>query len=66
MKYFTGAIVLALFLGTSEAIVLKSRSIDTEYEDTVKEEEDNVKSKHSKEGISKRLAELQSKDKEII
>ena len=59
MKVIKSAIVLALFLGCTEAIVSKSRNIDTEYEDTVKEEEDQVKSKHSKMGIEQRLADLQ-------
>ena len=59
MKVIKGAIVLALFLGQTSAIVSKSRSIDsTEYEDSVKEEEDQVKSKTNKEGIAGRLAEL--------
>ena len=66
MKVLKGAIVLALFLGTSQAIVLKTSSIDTEYEDSVKEEEDSIKSSHSKAGITKRLAELQAKDSEIV
>ena len=47
MKVIKSLIVIALFLGTSEAIVSKSRSKDAEYEENVKEEEDNVKSKHS-------------------
>ena len=67
MKVIKGAIVLALFLGQTSAIVSKSRTIDsTEYEDNMKEEEDAQKSKTNKEGIAARLAELQRKDQEII
>lgn len=66
MKVIRGAIVLALFLAQTEAIVSRQRNIDTEYEESVKEEEDQVKSKHSKQGIANRLAELQRKDQEII
>ena len=67
MKVIKGAVVLALFLGQTSAIVSKSRNIDsTEYEDNMKEEEDAQKSKTNKEGIATRLAELQRKDQEII
>ena len=66
MKVIKGAIVLALFLGCADAIVVKSSSIDNEYEDKVIEEEDNLKSKHSKDGIDKTLNELTQKDVEII
>ena len=66
MKVIKGAIVLALFLGCTEAINLKSSSIDNEYEDKVIEEEDNLKSKHSKDGIDKKLTELQKNDVQII
>ena len=66
MKVIKGAIVLALFLGCSEAISVRSSSIDNEYEDKVIEEEDNLKSKHSKDGIEKKLTELTGKDVQLI
>lgn len=40
MKAIKFGIVLALFLGYTDAIAIKSSSIDTDYEDKVVEEED--------------------------
>ena len=66
MKVIKGAIVLALFLGSTEAIAIKSSAIDNEYEEKVNEEEDTLKSNHTKENIEKKLSELQQKDIQII
>ena len=66
MKVIKGAFVLALFLGYSEAIALKSSAIDLEYEEKVVEEEDNQKSKKTKESIENHVTELQEKDTQIM
>jgi len=66
MKVIKGAIVIALFLGCTEAIAIKSSAIDNEYEEKVNSEEEDLKSKKSKDSIEKTLAELQEKDVQII